>query len=112
MAGSWGRCGVLLDVTIKLAAKPRREITRSFQLDPPAAREQLARLIPTPAPLSASCYVDGVLHLRFSGSETAVSETAAALGGDAGDDELWSSLRDQTHPFFHMGSSGLWRVAV
>jgi glycolate oxidase FAD binding subunit len=68
-----------------------------------------------PLPLSASMWHDGVLHLRLAGASAAVKTARQQLGGENIDnpvaDALWTSVREQTHPFF-AGESPLWRVAV
>jgi glycolate oxidase FAD binding subunit len=66
-----------------------------------------------PLPLSATCFVDGSLHVRLSGAASAVEAAHRRLGGEvvADDDAYWRSIRDQSHAFFRR-SQPLWRFSV
>ena len=54
-----------------------------------------------PLPISATCWVDGELNVRLSGSASGIAKARRTMGLDApGDDALWAALRDHHHPFF------------
>lgn len=112
MAGAFGTLGVLLDVSIKVLPRPQYESTRVFAIDRDAAHTNVMAWARTPLPLSATCHVDGVLHVRLSGTEKGVRAAAATIGGEelAHAAEFWDSLRDQTHRFFAGGRC--YRVAL
>jgi glycolate oxidase FAD binding subunit len=66
-----------------------------------------------PLPLSATCFVGNVLHVRLSGAATAVSAAQRRLGGDELEDAggFWRSIREHTHPFFKQ-CAALWRFSL
>ncbi len=82
MAGAFGTLGVLLDISIKVMPRPQHESTRVFALDRDAAHTNVVAWARTPLPLSATCHVDGVLHVRLSGTEKGVRAAAAKIGGE------------------------------
>jgi glycolate oxidase FAD binding subunit len=113
LAGSFGVLGVLLDVSLKVLPRPPGERTLALELDEAAALARLAELGRGALPLSAGCWADGRLYLRFDGSATTLDAVARAIGGEVvpASSEFWSSVREQTHPFF-AGRQALWRCAV
>jgi glycolate oxidase FAD binding subunit len=66
-----------------------------------------------PLPISATGFTGNRLHIRLSGSESAVCAAQKQLGGDAFSEGgiFWKSLRDQTHDFFKPAMS-LWRLSI
>jgi len=112
MVASMGCLALIAEVTLKVLPEPGRETTLSFELDEAKAIDFVNRLAGRPLPLSASAYVDGVLHVRLSGSEAALEAAAAVLGGQPHDAKhFWTALRDHTHPFFDTAMN-LWRLSV
>ena len=111
MTGAFGTLGVLLDISVKVLPRPHHEATRVFAVDRDTALANVTAWARTPLPLSATCHVDGVLHVRLSGTEKGVRAAAAQIGGDdmPHSAEFWDSLRDQTHPFFGVGAAIAWR---
>ena len=115
MTGAMGTLGVITEVSLKCLPAPRAEATRRFEV----SADESIRLVNTwggqPLPLSATLFHQGVLHVRHSGAPSAVASACAKLGGDeVGDtDALWSSVRDQRHPFFASAArTALWRLSV
>jgi glycolate oxidase FAD binding subunit len=113
MAGSLGTLGVLVEVSLKVLPRPVAETTLVFELPEAVAIERLNAWSGQPLPLSASCWIDGVLSLRLSGAAAAVGAAASKLGGERHNDaaDFWTSLRDQTHAFFAAHQAPLWRLA-
>ncbi|MGB0720894.1 MAG: glycolate oxidase subunit GlcE [Gammaproteobacteria bacterium] len=113
MVGAMGTLGVLLDISIKLLPAPRSEVTLSFECDAPQALDHMNGWAGQAVPLSAAAWVDGVLRIRLSGFESAVSTAVTKLGGERqdGDNRWWHDLRDHTLPFFS-GNAPLWRLSV
>lgn len=113
MAGALGTLGVLLEVSLKVLPRAAVDITQCFDVAMPQALDMMNRWAGLPLPLSASCYHDGRLFVRLSGSEPAVADAAAKLGGEAypQGDRLWHDLREHRLAFFH-DSRPLWRVSV
>jgi glycolate dehydrogenase FAD-binding subunit len=112
MAGSMGTLGLLTEITLKTVPRPRAECTLRFEMDQPQALESMTLWATRPLPLSATAWHDGVLHLRLSGADAAVSAARQALGGQIlhGAEEYWESLREQRLAFF--AAAELWRVSL
>jgi glycolate oxidase FAD binding subunit len=119
LAGSLGMLGVILDVSLKVLPAPARESTLRFEMTEAQALEHLNLWGGRPLPISASCWREGSLWLRLSGSQAAVSQAALTLLREGPDAEqmdtqatpFWHSLREQLDPWF-AGSDALWRVSV
>ncbi|AYM74727.1 glycolate oxidase subunit GlcE [Janthinobacterium agaricidamnosum] len=115
LAGSMGTLGLILEVSLKVLPLPLREATLRVACAEIAALRLLNEWAGQPLPISASCWHDGVLSVRLSGAEAAVSAALHALGGEvlAPDDAaaFWLSVREQTHAFF-AGAGSLWRLSL
>ncbi|MBE3027214.1 glycolate oxidase subunit GlcE [Janthinobacterium sp. BJB1] len=115
LAGSMGTLGLILEVSLKVLPLPLREATLRVACAEIAALRLLNEWAGKPLPISASCWHDGVLSVRLSGAEAAVSAALQSLGGEllAPDDAaaFWLSLREQTHAFF-AGAGSLWRLSL
>lgn len=112
MVGALGTLGVLLEVSLKVLPRPECERTLTLQLPQQEAILTMNRWAGQPLPLSATCWLDGCLQVRLSGSESAVAVAAQKIGGEAlaqaGD--FWQSLREQRLPPF--AAPPLWRMAL
>lgn len=115
LAGSLGTLGLILEVSLKVLPLPLREATLRLACAEIAALRLLNEWAGKPLPISASCWHDGVLTVRLSGADAAVSAALLALGGAvlAPEDAaaFWAALREQTHAFF-AGAGSLWRLSV
>ncbi|MBL8270829.1 glycolate oxidase subunit GlcE [Steroidobacter sp.] len=104
LAGSLGILGVIVEVSLKVLPRPMSHHTLSFEMSETAAVDKLNEWAGQPLPLSASAWHDGVLYLRLAGAPAAVTAARRQLGGEAIDnaqaDVFWTSIREQTHPFF------------
>ena len=112
LAGSLGTLGVILDVSLKVVPRPAAEVTLQFELSEADAIVRVNQWAGQPLPISATAWYDGVLTVRLSGSASGVTAASAKLGGAAGDDRLWTNVREQTHVFFTGASATLWRLSV
>jgi glycolate oxidase FAD binding subunit len=111
-AGSLGVLGVIVEVSLKVLPKPVAETTLKLELDEAAALKAMNEWAGRPLPVSATCWRDGVLHVRLSGARAAVAEGRQKIGGAEVDgSELWRGLREQTEAFF-AGDPPLWRLAL
>jgi glycolate oxidase FAD binding subunit len=113
MTGSFGTLGLLSEVSLKVLPRPEEERTLRFEMHEAQAIDAINRWAAKPLPLSGSCHLDGVLHVRLSGAAPAVAAAAARLGGEALADGIafWRSVREQTHAFF-TDAPNLWRLSV
>jgi glycolate oxidase FAD binding subunit len=117
MTGAMGTLGVITEVSLKCAPRPRVEATRAFGLSADESIRRVNEWGGQPLPLSATCFHQGRLAVRLSGAPSAVAAACAKLGGDevADADALWTSVRDQRHAFFTGAASArapLWRLSV
>ncbi|OYO32218.1 glycolate oxidase subunit GlcE [Janthinobacterium sp. PC23-8] len=115
LAGSLGTLGLILEVSLKVLPLPLREASLRFDCAEIAALRMMNEWGGQPLPISASCWHDGVLTLRLSGAEAAVTAAQQRLGGEAVAAQdaaaFWSALREQTHDFFG-GAGSLWRLSL
>jgi glycolate oxidase FAD binding subunit len=113
LAGSLGTLGLLLEVSLKVLPRPFAETSLRFEIGEIDAIRELNEWGGQPLPISASCWVDGVLMLRLSGARAAVDAAVKSLGGEEVPDSaaFWASLREQRHSFFD-GEGALWRLSV
>lgn len=113
MVGALGTLGVMLEVSLKVLPRPASEVTLTYQYPPAQAIEQINRWAGQPLPLSGVAYDGERIYLRLSGSETALREAKARLGGTVLEDgaDFWLQLREQQLPFFQMPGA-LWRLSL
>ena len=111
LCGSLGILGLISEISLKVLPKPRAEMTLRFQMSAIESLEKFNAWRAMPLPVAATAWSDGVAHVRLAGAASAISTARALLGGETvGDDEIWRSLRDQTHPAF--SASRLWRLSL
>jgi glycolate oxidase FAD binding subunit len=113
MAGAMGTLGVLLEVALKVLPRPPAEVTLRMEYGPAEALAALNRWAARPLPISGSCHSAGLLSIRLSGAESAVSAARRAIGGEPTSDgeSFWAAIRDHTAPFF-TSAPALWRVSL
>jgi glycolate oxidase FAD binding subunit len=116
LCGSLGTLGLILEVSLKVLPKPFAETTLRYEMGKTDAIEQLNRWGGLPLPISASAWHGGVLIVRLSGAQAAVSSAMQKMGGEeetqaAG---FWEALRNQDNEFFGAttGPHALWRLSV
>lgn len=117
MTGALGTLGIITEVSMKCLPVPKSESTRSFECSADEAIRMTNEWGGQPLPLSATCFHEGSLHVRFSGAEPAVAAAIARLGGEAvgGAHAFWQGVRDHRHAFFDAASARgtpLWRLSV
>jgi glycolate oxidase FAD binding subunit len=111
MTGAQGTLGVLLDISVKVLPVAEKEITLMFELDQQTAHDKLRQWTLQGHAVSASCFIDNILSVRLSSTESSVNHSISELGGEKTDNNLWIQLRHQTHPFF-TDNTRLWRLSV
>jgi glycolate oxidase FAD binding subunit len=116
LCGSLGILGLITQVSLKVLPRPRVQTTLQFEFDGAGALERFNAWRAQPLPISATAWHAGIASVRLSGSPSAVRAARDTLGGETLDETRsetwWSSLRDQTLPFFHEGKSTLWRLSL
>src|SRR3569623_442246 len=116
LAGSLGTLGLILEVSLKVLPKPFAETTIQFAMTQEQALRSLNQWGGQPLPISASAWHDGLLAVRLSGAQAAVSAALKKMGGEEWQEApaYWRDLREQTHGFFSFDehACSLWRIAV
>ena len=113
LTGSFGTLGLLTEMSVKVLPLPQEERTLRLALGEAAAIDAMNRWAAKPLSISATCHVDGVLHVRLSGAAAAVMASQKKLGGDLVENgaTFWKSIREQTHPLFS-NAPALWRFSI
>ena len=125
-AGSWGRLGLLLDVTLKVLPKPPTRLTMAMEMDQSKALRWLGLARSRPWPVDASLFIGsdtGRLWVRLEGGYAAVKEAGLEIQRDIPmqevdpqqADTLWHGLKSQSHPAFcstEIPPSSLWRISL
>jgi glycolate oxidase FAD binding subunit len=116
MTGSLGTLGLITEVSLKCLPRPQIEATCVRECSADEAIRLANEWGGKPLPLSATCYHDGGLWVRLSGSGAAVTAARGIIGGDEVQDAeatIWAAVRDHTHRFFeHAACAPLWRLSV
>ncbi|MFC5476208.1 glycolate oxidase subunit GlcE [Paraherbaspirillum soli] len=116
LTGALGTLGLMLEISLKVLPRPVAVSSRRFAATEAEAIGRLNEWGGQPLPISASCWSDGVLTIRLSGAQAAVSAAEKKLGGETvvDDHAFWHSLREQTHAFFDIQGpqKALWRLSV
>ena len=118
IAGSLGTLGLILEVSLKVLPVPPGDASLRFEMPQDKALEALNRWAGQPLPMVANCWQDGILSLRLSGAQAAVSAACVKLGGElvAAPEAVafWQDLREQSSSYFsrHGKEVPLWRLSV
>jgi glycolate oxidase FAD binding subunit len=111
MAGAMGQLGVILEVSLRVVPRPRREAALALELASEAAREWLTQRRRAATAISGAFHDGARLHLRLSGGEAGVAATRRELGGESEALALWEGLRRDGHPA--LTSDGpVWRLSL
>lgn len=119
LTGSMGVFGPILEISFKVLPKPICQITLMRHCTLREAFDCFRAWHAKALGISASAWIpqgdsqNGSLFVRLSGAEPAVRQARDVVGGDLLEpdaaEQLWLSLREQTHPFF---GATVWRVSV
>ena len=112
MAGSLGTLGLLLDISLRVMPMPELEETVVLEVDSACALARMSALAAKCLPITAMSHAEGLMHVRVSGDEAAVSRASADLGGSALREgrAFWDDLKNQRLPWFQ--DKPLWRLSV
>ena len=112
MAGSFGTLGVVLEVSLKVLPRPEQEVTLRLEIDQARAIESMNRWAAQPLPISATCWTDGALTLRLSGSALGLTAAQKKVGGSLVEDAgaFWEAVREQRLDAFR--GATLWRMSI
>ncbi len=113
MCGALGTLGLLLEISLKVLPRPEEELTLVQVRNAEEALQLMNRWSGKPLPLSAACFDGLYLHLRLSGTPTAVAAGRERLGGEVLEQgsDYWRNLDEQRHAFFR-DERPLWRLSL
>src|SRR5690606_27536452 len=124
LCGSYGTLGVIAEVSLKVLPAPSMRASLRIEIGADEAMSALHHWAGEPLPISASCWVDGQLVLRFAGSEAGVEAAASRfinryrarpLEAERAN-AFWHDLREHRLPFFESiapeGEATLWRIVL
>ena len=113
MCGACGTLGVILEATIRLRPKLKKECTIRLDLNATQAIAKTSTWVNAGLPLTASFHCDGQLFLRLSGHRKSVAAARQKISGDEVPDSpgFWSEVREHQHPFFKKAKN-LWRLSL
>ena len=101
MTGAWGTLGVVLSASVRLLPAPETEETFCRACSAAEAGELNRSWSRAPLPITGTCQVGGIQHVRLSGSATGVASARDDMGlREAGDPDVWADFRDHGHAFF------------
>ena len=107
LAGSVGRLGVILEVSLKVLPLPEAELTLCREQTSVLEAGLLIRQLQQRAlPLSGAVYYAGKLYLRFSGRPGALQEISREWPGEEIDNSFWKELSSLRLAFFSPAASG------
>ena len=111
MAGALGTLGVILEVSLRVAPAPRREIALALEAPSAAARAFVAERLRTAMPLSGAFHDGRRLILRLAGGEAGVQTARSGVGGEEIGLAAWDAIRDLAHPAL-AAPGPLWRLSL
>jgi glycolate oxidase FAD binding subunit len=115
LAGSLGTLGLIVEASIKVLPLPADEATLQLEMDEAQALSSINTWAGQPIAISATCWHQGRLSVRLSGSGAAVRAARERIGGEALDapsaQKLWREVREHSAAFFQ-GPLPLWRFSV
>lgn len=120
MTGAFGSLGVLLSVSLRVQPAKPTQTTLRLELSANEAIATMRGLARRNLPLWGTWWHGGVLYVRLAGSEAAVVDAIAKIGGERTEPgPLWEEVRDQRLPFFKADDvaasrdgQSLWRIVV
>ncbi|HET9042173.1 MAG TPA: glycolate oxidase subunit GlcE [Burkholderiales bacterium] len=114
LAGSLGILGVILEVSLKVLPASAGTRTLRGAVTAAEAIALLATASQEGVPVTASFWRAGELHVRLEGSEGALDDAEAVVGGEPLAPELaerwWSEVREQRLAHFSDAPVPLWRI--
>ncbi|MGB1310874.1 MAG: glycolate oxidase subunit GlcE [Leucothrix sp.] len=112
-AGAMGTLGVMTEISLKVLPKPAYSVTISQKMSADDAILLMNERAGIAKPLTAACWMNGILYLRLAGAKSAVEATLQQWGGTQLDeaDHFWRSVRDQRATFFDH-TEKLWRFSI
>lgn len=112
LTGSFGTLCVILEASLKVLPRPDEELTLRLQMSEAQAIDTMNRWAGQPLPISATCFAEGALSVRLSGSSLGVAAGRRKLGGEPVPDAhaFWESVREQRLEAFR--GNVLWRLSI
>lgn len=118
MVRSLGTLGVILSLSLRVMPKPSKEITLVFVASQKESLDYCRQWRGQHLPISATCWYQGKIYLRLSGSDITLAAAQKKLSHTISftlleDDAIfWQSIRNQKHTFFTNITKPLWRLSL
>lgn len=114
MVRSHGTLGILLEVSIRLLPKPANNITIALAAEKDYALKYFRQSQTQRLPITASCWFDETLYLRFSGSEKSCDAAVNTVDQyeRLDTEDFWQDIRNHRHHFFGRTDKPLWRLSL
>lgn len=116
-AGALGTLGLITEISLKVMPKPDLSKTLTQAMNAERAIQIMNTVAGRAQPLSAACWVEGQLYLRWSGVTSAVDKASQRFinefGGQFVDEaeSFWGEINNHQHRYFE-GTDSLWRFSV
>ncbi len=113
MCGAMGTLGVLMSITLRLVPKPEMEQTIVVTCNANNAIQKMNAWANTPMPISGNYYDGNALHIRLSGSSSAIRACTEKIVGERVESSeiFWSNVKEQATEFF-LTDNPIWRISV
>lgn len=113
MAGALGCLGVIMEISFKVVPKPPSEHTLVTDCTAADAIIEMNKLSGIAQPLSAACWMEGKLYLKYSGARSSVESVLANINNDYSmhSNELWNNLNNH-HLDYFKNDEPLWRFSL
>lgn len=112
MAGAMGTLGILLEVSLKVKPRFPYRQTVAHDVDSERGIKLLRQWSLRALSFTGACHDGERLYVRVCGGQDSLRAALEVVDGATIDNglELWTSIRDLTHPFFT--DQRLWRLSV
>lgn len=113
LTGSYGTLGIIYEVTLKVLPIPEFELSGCKKLSTQKALELMNELSGLSVPISAACYYNDRLFVRFSGNEKVVKDSMSKFQMNELEtgEQFWNEVRDFKLPLFN-SEKPVWRLSV
>ena len=118
MVRSQGTLGLILEVSVRLLPKPKKEITVSFDATQDLALKYFQSSRTQQLSITASAWFNDQAYLRLSGSEQSLADKLKNVVSQTeskpieNSEQFWSDIRDHKHHFFGRTDKPLWRLSL
>lgn len=112
-AGAMGTLGVMTEISLKVLPKAEAVQTLCWSMSASEALGFMNQLAGSPKPITAACWIEGSLYIRFAGEAAAVEATVKQWQEESQpvDESIWKQLAEKQLNWFQP-ELPLWRFSV